>query len=224
MVNKWKTQGLTEVPLTPYARMELANNFPNLDLTKINLSNPGLIQKALLNILTLGGASAMTLGNTVYNLSFDNSLHPGGFNQIGSTIDKPGELGFLSHEITHTVQQQSLAVFPRYLMEQVAFTVPNRILNLTGNILNLGIGGINAVTGLMGIPNIPLIPEISNPNYGVKPFNRINGVYPPATGNETLMFSNGHYVTLDNSADLNWESMEDRFKFMMNRYNHIPVQ
>jgi hypothetical protein len=183
-----------------------------------------LIQKALLNILTLGGASAMTLGNKVYNLSFDNSVHPGGFDQIGSSIHRPGELGFLAHEITHTVQQQSLAFTPRYLMEQVAFTIPNRTLDLPGNILNLGIGGINSVTGLMGIPNIPLIPEISNPNYGVKPFKRINGVYPPATGNETLMFSNGHYVTLDNSADLNWYNVKDRFNSTNNRYNHIPVQ
>jgi hypothetical protein len=109
-------------------------------------------------------------------------------------------------------------------MEQVAFTVPNRILNLTGNILNVGIGGINAVTGLMGIPNIPMIPAISNSNYGVKPFNRINGTYPSAAGNENLMFSNGYYITLDNNADLNEESVRDRFYIYNGRYKHLEVK
>ncbi len=119
IVNSWK--GKTEVPLTPYARAVMQAQFPEVDLSQIRLVQPGAVQTFFLRVLQLGDNMPMTIGNTVYNVGGSNSELPGGYDQIGGGVNSSyhsGDLGLLTHEITHFCSSSELSArAPKFCAE-----------------------------------------------------------------------------------------------------------
>ncbi|WP_210412859.1 hypothetical protein, partial [Leptospira gomenensis] len=201
VLSNWKSEGLKDIPLTPYAKSLLTAQLPGVDLDAIRLTKPGEIQKALLKILTFGQASSVTIGNTVYNLSNGASSDPAGYNQVDNThLKAMNTLSHLAHEITHTGQQNNS------FLGKIGFAlryVPEQIKDMIGNS-----SVIQKTLGFFGLS--------INRTYTTTPFT---GAVPNSViGMENNYFYNGNYTGYDNYADMNRDIMKERISRIYNGF------
>ncbi|EQA64311.1 hypothetical protein LEP1GSC062_2013 [Leptospira alexanderi serovar Manhao 3 str. L 60] len=201
VLRNWKNDGVTEVPLTPYAKSLLKAQFPGLDLDAIRLMKPEGVQKFLLKVLTFGNAGSVTIGNNVYNLSNASSSDPAGYNQVGTgPFDSMNTLGHLAHEITHIPQQNEsflgkLGFALRYVPEQIKDMIANSSV-------------VQKTLGLFGLS--------MNRTYTTTPFA---GAVPNSViGMQNNYFYNGGYTGYDNYADMNDAIMIKRIKQIYGQY------
>ncbi len=132
LYDQWKASGTVERPLTPYEKLFLKDQFPDLNFDSIRLNNDknGFLNKILMKMNSSG---AMAGYDTIYRLSprpgiMDPNRNPGGFNPFDSDpVKNQQNLSLLAHEVTHIAQHRNgvipyLGFFARYGAEYFGFS------------------------------------------------------------------------------------------------------